>query len=86
MKEEGVEEQGGEEAEAAATTAVELPNSTTSAMETSGGGEGPDSGGTSCPLSLHPETSGTSDEGHKLGGQGWGYNFSHHSCRQASSL
>ena len=44
MKEEEVEEQGGEEAAAAATTAVELPNSTTSAMETSGGGEGPDSG------------------------------------------
>ena len=45
MKEEGPEEQGGEEAAAAATIAVELPNSTASAMETSGGGEGPDSGG-----------------------------------------
>ena len=44
MKEEGVEEQGGEEATAAAATAVELPNSTTSPMEISGGGEGPDSG------------------------------------------
>ena len=44
MKEEGVDEQGGEEAAAAATTAVELPNSTTSAMEISGGGEGPDLG------------------------------------------
>ena len=44
MKEEGVEEQGGEEAVAAATTAVELPNSTVSAMEISGGGEGPNSG------------------------------------------
>ena len=44
MKEEGVEDQGGEEAVAAATTAVELPNSTTSTMETSGDGEGPDSG------------------------------------------
>ena len=44
VKEEGVEEQGGEEAAAAATTAVELPNSTASAMETSGDGEGPDSG------------------------------------------
>ena len=44
VKEEGVEEQGGEEAAAAAATAVELPNSTTSAMEISGGGEGPDSG------------------------------------------
>ena len=46
VKEEGVEEQGGEESAAAATTAVELPNSTASAMETSGGGEGPDSGAT----------------------------------------
>ena len=44
MKEEGVEEQGGEEAAAAAATAVELPNSTASSMEISGGGEGPDSG------------------------------------------
>ena len=44
MKEEGVEEQGGEEAAAAAATAIELPNSTTSTMETSGDGEGPDSG------------------------------------------
>ena len=43
VKEEGVEEQG-EEAAAAGTTAVELPNSTTSAMEISGDGEGPDSG------------------------------------------
>ena len=44
VKEEGVEEQGGEETAAAAATAVELPNSTASAMEISGGGEGPDSG------------------------------------------
>ena len=44
MKEEGVEEQGGEEAAAAAATSVELPNSTASAMETSGDGKGPDSG------------------------------------------
>ena len=44
MKEEGVEEQGGEEAAAAAATAVELPNSTASAMEISGDGEGPNSG------------------------------------------
>ena len=39
-----MEEQGGEEAVAVATTAVELPNSTASTMEISGGGEGPDSG------------------------------------------
>ena len=44
MKEEGVEEQGGEEAAAAAATAVELPNSTASAMEISGDGEGPNLG------------------------------------------
>ena len=44
MKEEGVEEQGGEEAVAAATTAVELPNSTASAMEISGVREGPNLG------------------------------------------
>ena len=44
VKEEGVEEQGGEEAAAVAATTVELPDSTTSAMETSGDGEGPDSG------------------------------------------
>ena len=44
VKEEGMEEQGGEEAVAAAATAVKLPNSTASAMETSGGGEVPDSG------------------------------------------
>ena len=44
MKEEGVEEQGGEGAAAAATTAVELPDSTASTMETSGVGEGPDLG------------------------------------------
>ena len=68
---------------AAAATAVELPNS---AMETSGGGEGPDSGAPPPHSVSTPETSGMSDEGHKLGGQGWGYNFFHHSCRQASSL
>ena len=44
VKEEGVEEQGGEEAVAAATTAVELPKSTASVMEISGGGEGPNLG------------------------------------------
>ena len=44
MREEGVEEQGGEEAAAVATTAVELPNSTASPMETSGDGEGPNLG------------------------------------------
>ena len=86
MKEEGVEEQGGKEAAAAAITAVELPNSTTSAMEISGGREGPNSGAppphsvtTQRPLECLMRE-------HNLGGQGWGYNFSHHSCRQASSL
>ena len=44
MQKEEVEDQRGEEAAAAAATAVELPNSTTSTMETSGDGEGPDSG------------------------------------------
>ena len=39
-----MEDQTGEVATAAATTAVELPNSTTSAMETDRDGEGPDSG------------------------------------------
>ena len=77
VKEEEAEEQGGEEAAAAAITAAELPNSTASAMEINEGGDCPDSGAPSS----HPETSGTSDEGHNLGGQGWGYNFSHHSCR-----
>ena len=81
MKEEEVEEQGGEEAAAAATTAAELPNSTASTMEINGGGEGPDSGAPPHHSVLHPETSGTSNEGHNLGGQGWGYNFHHHSCR-----
>ena len=44
MKEVRMEDQKGEEATAAAATAVELPNSTTSAMETGRDGEGPDSG------------------------------------------
>ena len=39
-----MEDQTGEVATAAAATAVELPNSTTSAMETGRDGEGPDSG------------------------------------------
>ena len=42
VKEERMEDQRGEEA--AASTAVELPNSTASTMETGGDGEGPDSG------------------------------------------
>ena len=45
VKEERMEDKKGEEATAAATTAVELPNSTASAMETGGKGEGPDLGG-----------------------------------------
>ena len=45
-----MEDQRGEEAVAAATTAVELPNSTASAMETGGDGEGPNLGA----LPLHP--------------------------------
>ena len=45
MKEVMMEDQKGEEATAAAATAVELPNSTASAMETGRDGEGPDSGG-----------------------------------------
>ena len=44
VKEERMEDQRAKEAAAAATTAVELPNSTTSAMETGGDGEGPDLG------------------------------------------
>ena len=44
VKEVRMEDQKGEEATAAATTAVELPNSTTSAMETGRDGEGPNSG------------------------------------------
>ena len=44
VKEVMMEGQKGEEATAAATTAVELPNSTASAMETGRDGEGPDSG------------------------------------------
>ena len=44
VQEEKIEDQKGEEATAAATTAVELPNSTTSAMETGRDKEGPDSG------------------------------------------
>ena len=44
MKEERMEDQKGEGAAAAATNAVELPNSTTSTVETGGDGEGPDSG------------------------------------------
>ena len=40
--EEGMEDQKREEAVAAAATAVELPNSTTSTMETGRDGEGPD--------------------------------------------
>ena len=44
VKEERMEDQRGEEAAAVAATAVELPNSTASTMETGGDGEGPDSG------------------------------------------
>ena len=44
VKEERMEDQKGEEATAAAATAVELPNSTASTMETGGDGEGPDLG------------------------------------------
>ena len=44
VKEVRMENQKGEEATAAAATAVELPNSTTSAMETGRDGEGPDLG------------------------------------------
>ena len=44
VKEVRMEDQKGEEATAAATTAVELPNSTASAMETTRDGEGPNSG------------------------------------------
>ena len=44
VNEERMEDQRGEEAAAAAATAVKLPNSTTSAMETGGDRECPDSG------------------------------------------
>ena len=44
VKEVMMEDQKGQEATAAAATAVELPNSTTSAMETGRDGEGPNSG------------------------------------------
>ena len=50
VNEEGVGDQKGEGATAVATTAVELPNSTTSTMETGRDGECPDSG---APLA-HP--------------------------------
>ena len=51
VKEVRMEDQKGEEATAAAATAVELPNSTTSAMETARDGEGPDSGAPpTCPV------------------------------------
>ena len=52
VKEVRMEDQKGEEATAAAATAVELPNSTASAMETGRDGEGPDSGAPpACPVS-----------------------------------
>ena len=51
VKEERMEDQKGEEATATATTAVELPNSTPSAMETGRDGEGPNSGAPpACPV------------------------------------
>ena len=51
VKEVRVEDKKGEEAAAAATTAVELPNSTASAMETGESGEGPNSGAPpACPV------------------------------------
>ena len=51
VKEVRVEDLKGEEATAAAATAVELPNSTTSGMETGRDGEGPDSGAPpACPV------------------------------------
>ena len=51
VKEVRMEDQKGEEAVTVATTAVELPNSTASAMETGGGGEGPNSGAPpACPV------------------------------------
>ena len=51
MKEVKVEDQKGEEATAAAATAVELSNSTTSAMETGRDREGPNSGAPpACPV------------------------------------
>ena len=52
VKEVMMEDQTGGAATAAATTAVELPNSIASAMETGRDGEGPDSG---APLA-HPDT------------------------------
>ena len=46
-----MEDQRGEGATAAASTAVELPNSTASTMKTGGDGEGPDSGAPpACPV------------------------------------
>ena len=51
VKEVRMEDQKGEEATAATATAVELPNSTASAMETGRDGEGPDSGAPpACPV------------------------------------
>ena len=50
VKEERIEDQKGEVATAAATIAVEFPNSITSTMETGGDGEGPNSGAPpACP-------------------------------------
>ena len=52
VKEERMEDQKGKEATAAAATAVELPNSTTSTMETGRDGEGPYLGAPpACPVS-----------------------------------
>ena len=85
-KEEDTGKQGGGEAAAAAATTAKLPNSTASAMEINEGGDGPDSGAppphsvsTQRPLECMMR-------GHSLGGQGWGYNISHHPFRWASSL
>ena len=87
VKEEGVKEQGGEEAVAAAATAVELPNSTTSAMEISGGREGPNLGAPpphSVSESQRPLEHLMRDI--TLEAKDGGYNFSHHYSRQTSSL
>ena len=85
VKEAGLEDRRGEEVTAVATTAVEPPNSTAPTGEAGGSGEGP---GSDAPLA-HTAPVEKSLE-HLMRDMGLetegGHNFSHHPCRQASSL
>ena len=80
-----MEDKRGEEAAEVATTAVEPPNSTTSAMEAGGSGEGPNSRvPPACTAPVEkPLEHLMRDMGLETKG---GHNFSHHPRRQASSL